>query len=190
MRPTALFAAVPLLTLLASLGGCPQSDGTETGTTPDSDTDALPAPSPTTGDQGPDGRRPGVNPLAPMPVPIEIPQLRSADRYWTNAAGRVGWFSDPADGAPLPGADEVVGGVPPVRQAAEKRTNDFADPTAALEFAARQFDAVARVFSLYGEMGSPSFWYEPLMLTQWGKCPRVTVISGETTAIIPLQYRQ
>lgn len=189
MRGTTLLAAAMLLALSGNLGGCPQGDATQVETDLSSDANAL-TPAPTTPtSELPTDRRPGVNPLAPMPVPVEVPPLRPGDTYWTNAQGRIGWFSDPADGVPVPGPDETLNGTPPdPPPAPETRGRDFVDPSAALEFAVRQFDAVARVFSLFGELGNEKFWYEPMMMTSWGRCPRATVLSGQTTSIAAFRF--
>jgi hypothetical protein len=191
MRSAALLAAVFVIVLGAIPGGCPQpNDGqAETGSDADGNVPTNPAAAPA--DQTPVDRRPGVNPLAPMPVPIEVPPLRPPEVYWTNSQGRAGWFSDPADGVPIPGPDEVLGETPlaPIpTQVPETRASGFVDPGAALEFGARQIDALARVFSLFGELGSTSFWYEPLMSMNWGRCPRAAIISGETISIVAFKY--
>lgn len=90
MRRTTLLAAALLVALSVNLGGCPQGDATEVEIDADGDPNALTPPATTPSGENPTDRRPGVNPLAPMPAPVEVPPLRPGNTYWTNAQGRIG----------------------------------------------------------------------------------------------------
>ncbi len=186
MARRAWISAAAVLVLVGVFGGCPQDallDATPNANDPNVAASETPAA------ETPRNERPGVNPLAPMPVIPEYHSLRSAD-HWVDPFGNVGWYSNPADGIPIPGPGEIT--VTPAQSADTARTstygNRFASVEAAVEFAARQFDAVAHVYGLFGELGNPKFWVEPLTYTQWGRCPHVQLLSGETTTIVSLGF--